>query len=355
VPEADLRAKLLPHVKYYVDLLRRGATVSETLDIALVERTRDILARVGPAQRFYDRFVTKLEYEKHDENGAEDKDNLIYPPISLDTLFSDRPGVLSKLRSSQKERNGKWFIVRGPYTAKGYAQVVASLKEGLTVLKRERWIVPLTQEEERQGDKIQQALARVREDYDAQYIREWVEFFQDIKIEIPQNNKAAIEELRVLSTPDWPYHRLLRTLEANTLFDEVEKPEAPEFVDGGVLDQNQATMNATADAKAGRVAAFDSVPRKFRSMVRFGMPAPGGASMSLPLARYTEELIKLLTELAAMQDRRPAPGDAAKAVAAAEAGLKQVRVLSLTMDETGQELLEPLLEAPLKNVLRINR
>ena len=380
--EADLKVKLLPHVKYYVDLLRRGATQSETLDKALVERTRDILARVGPAQRFYDRFVTKLETEKYDENGSDDKDNLKYPPITLDELFSDRREVLGKVRSSQKERTGTWLKVRGPYTAKGHAQVVASLEEGLTVLDRERWVVPLTQEEERQGDKIQQALARVRQDYDAQYIREWVEFFRDVQVEIPAINKEAIEEFRVLSTPDWPYQRLLRTLEDNTQFDSIQnQAEEQVLADGGLVDQIKERARRRFDSKAssalgttGRVsdlvqlggpgggrAPRDPIPDKFRSMVRFGVPeVPKQQGEGIPppppkpaeLSRYVGHLEGLAAEMGGIEDAPP--GQAATQAAREKFGeaIRDTEKLLLKMDETGQELMTPLLMNPLRQAYK---
>jgi type VI secretion system protein ImpL len=380
--EADLKIKLLPHVKYYVDLLRRGATSSETLDKALVERSRDILARVGPAQRFYDRFVTRLEDEKYDENGSTDKDNLKYPPISLDELFSDRREVLGKVRSSQKDRTGKWLVVRGPYTAKGHAQVVASLDEGLTVLDRERWVVPLTQEEERQGDKIQQALARVRQDYDAQYIREWVEFFRDVQVEVPPNNKDAIEEFRVLSTPDWPYQRLLRTLEDNTQFDLVRnEAEEAALSDGGLIDQIKERARRRIDSKAssalgtsgrltdlvtlggpgGARARRDPIPDKFRSMVRFGVPEvpkSTGEGVAPPppkpaeLSGYVGHLEGLAAEMGAIEDAPP--GQAATSQAREKFGdaIRETEKLLLKMDETGQELMTPLLMNPLRQAYK---
>ena len=41
-------------------------------------------------------------------------------------MFADRPEVLTKLHSSRKEREGKWFEVQGPYTDKGHAQVLVN-------------------------------------------------------------------------------------------------------------------------------------------------------------------------------------------------------------------------------------
>ncbi|MDC0746303.1 type VI secretion system membrane subunit TssM [Polyangium mundeleinium] len=380
IPEADLKAKLAPHVKYYVDLLRRGAIRGEELDKRTVERTRDILARVGPTQRYYDRFVTALIDEKYDENGPNTRENLKYPPLSLDDLFSDRPEVLSKVRSAQKERTSKWFVVRGPYTAKGHAQVVASLEEGIKVLDRERWVVPLTQEEERQGDKIAQALARVRQDYDAQYIREWLEFFRDILVEIPPNNKEAIEEFRVLSTPDWPYQRLLRALEDNTQFDVVENQAEQQVLnDGGVLDQVKERVKRRIDSSfstrtgtSGRLSQlvnfgggaapgiYDPIPDKFRSMVRFGVPeqpkqTAEGVAPPPPtpaeLSKYIGHLEQLAAEMGGIEDAPPGASTQGAREKFGEA-VRETEKLLLKMDETGQELMTPLLMNPLRQAYK---
>ena len=90
---------------------------------------------------------------------------------------------------------------------------------------------------------------RVRDDYDTQFIAQWLAFFRDIDVEIPVANKDAINEFKVLSTPDWPYQRLLRTLADNTQFDEVaEKSEAESalLADGGVIDQLRSAPSAAS-------------------------------------------------------------------------------------------------------------
>jgi type VI secretion system protein ImpL len=376
--EGDLKAKLVPHVKYYVDLLRRGAIKGEDLDVAIIGRTRDTLARIGPTQRYYDRFVTTLEYEKYDENGPNSRDNLKYPPVALNELFADRPEVLGKIRSAQKERTGKWFDVRGPYTSKGHAQVVASLDEGVKVLERERWVVPLTQEEERQGDKIQQALARVRQDYDTQYIREWLEFFRDIQVEVPPNNKEAIQEYRVLATPDWPYQRLLRTLEDNTQFDQqMDAAEEALLQDGGLIDQIKTRVKRRIDSRVqgklglsggrptdlinlngagGPGVAYDPIPDKFRRMVRFGVPeqprqTAEGVEPPPPapaeLSKYIGHLERLSAEMGAIEDAPPGASTQAAREKFGEA-VRDTEQLILKMDETGQELMTPLLMNPLR-------
>ena len=119
---------------------------------------------------------------------------------SISGKFGCTPETLRRwVRQAEKDRG----VRPGPTT---------SDLERLKQLEREKWVVPLTQEEEKEGDRIERALVRVRQDYDAQYITQWVNFFRDVEVEIPPNNKEAISEFKVLSTPDWPYQRLLRTL-----------------------------------------------------------------------------------------------------------------------------------------------
>ena len=286
--ERDLRAKLLPHTTYYVNLLRRGIVSGPEIDQALVQQARDILRRVGASQRYYDEYVTELIDQKVDEAGGDTPDNLMYPPITLKDMFADRPDVLAKVSSRRKNREGKWQEVQGPYTARGREAVLAKLEEGPDRLDREKWVLPLSSEEKQQADRIKHALARVRQDYDEQYIAQWTEFFRDIDVAIPQNNQEAIEEFRVLATPDWPYWRLLRALKDNTQF---EKPKAEEEAGpggskDGVVDQikrrvqNRVSRRVGADVSRlgpnrgpGSSEPVDPVPEKFKSMCDFAFPA----------------------------------------------------------------------------------
>ena len=257
--EQDIKLRVAPHVAFYVDLLKdidideHDQVIPEEVDRVLIERTRDILARVGPAQRYYDQFVTVLEDQKLDESGPSTPDNLKYPAVTLQALFPDRPEVLNRVRSSQRIRENKWLEVRGPYTFRGHEQVLASLNEGYKLLEREEWVVPLTVEEQKGGDRIALALDRVRQDYDDQYIREWVAFFRDIDVAVPATNRDAISEYKALSTPDWPYQRLLRALADNTQFEDVRRHNEAESVllaDGGIVDQVAQRILKKAESRS---------------------------------------------------------------------------------------------------------
>jgi type VI secretion system protein ImpL len=380
--EADLKDKLLKHVSFYVDLLKTGEAPGEELDKALVENVRDKLTRVGAAQRYYDQFVTVLIDQKYDETGPSTDENLKYPPVSLKSIFADRPEVLAKVKSAsravdeqrQADAPHPWKV-EGPYTYKGHEQVLTSLEEGHKLLEREKWVVPLTAEEEKEGDRIQKALDRVRQDYDSQYITQWVNFFRDIDVQIPNTNKDALNEFKVLSTPDWPYQRLLRTLADNTQFDEVaekNEAEAALFADGGVLDQIRLRTQRRIENKTrlrtselfkgvgGGGPRVDPVPEKFKSMVRFGVPGPAPKPRDgepppepkqVELGTYVGKLADLSGEMGNIEDG-PVNSDTRKATEKFEDAVKTTQGELLRMDETGQELMTPLLMNPLKQAYK---
>jgi len=375
VTEQDLKAKLFEHVSFYVDLLKNNQATGEELKPQLVESVRDKLTRVGSAKAYYDKFVTVLVDKKYNESGDATPDNLQYPPITLQTVFSDRPEVLARVKSQSREgRRAKWGEVQGPYTYKGHEQVIASLESGPSELEREKWVVPLTTEEQSMGERIKRELDRVRQDYDTEYITQWVNFFRDIDVQVPVNNKEAIGEFKVLSTPDWPYQRLLRTLADNTQFDEVaEKSEAENVLlaDGGVLDQIKRRTQKRVDMRirmstdklmAGQQKGerVDPVPEKFRSMVRFAVPptqpkpkegeAPKDPA-PVELGTYVGKLQDLSGEMGNIEDGPPI-ADTHKATEKFEDAVKTTTAELLKMDETGQELMTPLLMNPLKQAYK---
>jgi type VI secretion system protein ImpL len=364
ISESDLRAKLQPHVRFYVDLLRRGIVEGPELDKAVIASTRDALTRVGANQRYYAEFVDSLIEEKIDEAGPNTPDNLKYPPITLDDMFQDRPEVLTKLSSKRKKREGAPQKIRGPYTADGRRAVLAKLKDGYSILEREKWVVPPTTEEKQQKDQILRDLGEVRQDYDNQYIREWTEFFRDIDVYIPQNNIEAIEGFRILSTPDWPYHRLIRALRDNTQFEEErKKAEEAAKADGGVVDQIKQRVERKIESKTrtpglsailsgggDEKSYVDPVPEKFKSMVEFGFPAPAKEGEPPPpsgLSSYIGNLETLAGEMTIIEEG-PNGASPAEATKIFEKAVGDTEQKLLSLDRFGQELMHDLLLNPLR-------
>jgi type VI secretion system protein ImpL len=365
IGERDLRDKLVGHVGYYVDLMRRGLVKGEELNDPLVQQARDVLSRVGSSQRYYDQFVTILEDQKIDEAGPTTPDNLKYPPITLSDLFQDRPDALTKLSSKKKRREGKWQKVRGPYTADGHKSVLENLQDGYKRIEREQWVLPVTSEEKAQPDKIRQALERVRQDYDAQYIREWTEFFRDIDVVVPANNVEAIEEFRVLSTPDWPYWRLLRALRDNTQFHLLEPTAEEMAADSGVVDQIKRRVQRKVDSKlrapgvsralgslgaGGEEERQDPVPEKFKRMVDFAFPEAAKEGEPPPpsgLGAYVSQLEQLAGAMTIIEEG-PQGGDPTTATGLFETAVSDTEQKLLALDRFGQELMRELLMNPLR-------
>ncbi len=371
--ETSLRERIVNHVSYYVNLRMRSVgdtpVPGEELQPQLVAYARDALTRVSPAKKYYDQFVTALERDRIDPNGPDTNENLKYPPITLTDMFADRRGALKFLSSKKKDREkGKEQEVRGPYTFDGHVAVLAALKDGYKILEREQWVVPLTQEEKDQPDRIKKVLERVRQDYDQNYIDEWRAFFRDINVHSPTNNVEAIAEFRELSTVDWPYWRLLRSLRDNTQFDKVQQTAADKAAEkGGVLDQIKAKARNKIDrtvkvqgvgeallSGAGAEKRPDPVPQVFLKMVEFGFPNLGkepkeGEPPPPPsgLDGYIESLEKLASEMQVIEEGPP-NADTKKATELFETAVKDAEKKLLKLDDTGQQLMRDLLLNPLK-------
>ena len=366
--------KLRPHVKYFVDLLSRGEIKGEKLDVPLVERVRDDMRKVGSNQVYYDRFVTALIDRKIDPNGPDSADNKQFPPITLGDVFADRSDALDKIHSYNKVHKGKWFEVRGPFTFRGHAEVLASLEGGAAIIQREKWVVPLSGEETTLGPKLKRDLDRVRQDYDNAYIQEWINFFKDLEVESPTTNRDSIIEYKALSTPEWPYQRLLRVLADHTQFDEADEEalDAAAGGDGGVVDQLKQKLQRKVQSKTrmnvGNLSRAlqsdassagerpDPIPMKFKSMVRFGSPPPPKKVAEgeqppppapVPLGEYISKLQGLAGEMSTVESGPP-NADTKKATAKFEDAVQTAEGLLLKMDDTGQLLMTDLLMNPLR-------
>lgn len=361
--ERDLRDKLDRHSKYYTNLLKRGVVRGPEIDQALVQQVRDKLSQVSSSQRYYDQFVTVVIDQKIEEAGPDSRENLLYPPITLKDLFADRPDALAKIASKRKNREGKWQEVQGPYTARGRDAVLTNLDNGPDRLRAEEWVVPLSSEEKQQGDRIKLALARVRQDYDNQYVQQWTEFFRDIDVLVPQSNLEAIEEFRSLSTPEWPYARLLSTLKDNTQF---AKPKEEQAAAGGkapagVIDQIKRRVQSKISRKAGMDVSrlgvgepgkeyVDPVPEKFKSMVEFAFPAAAKEGEPPPpsrLGEYVKSLEQLAGDMTIIEEG-PVNSDTKEVTALFEKTVAETEARVLSLDRTGQLLMRDLLLNPLR-------
>jgi len=255
INERDLKEKLEPHVRYYVTLMRDQRMVKETND-GLIEATRTRLRNVGLVGAYYERYVIALRDQRDPVN-----DELVYPAISVNTIFEDRREVINtggdagvigsaKVLNSNGGPTAQPKEVSGIYTAKAHKVIMKSLKDLAANIDREAWVVPFSREEKNKQETIDRAIKDVKKRYWNDYETEWEEFFRDLRIREPRNNVESISEYRNLATPDWPYKRLLQSLKDNTQFEEAGKKKLP-----GAL----AAM--AASSTSSRIASSDASNR----------------------------------------------------------------------------------------------
>jgi type VI secretion system protein ImpL len=228
--------------------------------------------------------------------------------------------------------------------------VLLSLEQSRKRLDVETWVLPFTEGEKKEWDAVARILASVRTEYDERYIEQWKAFFRDIHVEVPTSNGDALGELQILTTPEWPYRRLLQFLADNTQFDDVlDRPEAEGRLPGAesVIDK---LRRREADRTEPKARARDPVSEKFRSMAGFGVPAahPKSEGAAPPAAvaldAYVDALVSLVADLKTTRGVVDAPA-AEMLFANAQ---KTAWTLLQKMDGTGRDLMEPLLLAPLR-------
>lgn len=198
------------HLSRYVKFRMRGDWQGEPLDDALVAHARKSLQRNEDNARYYDEFVTILEDEQADPNKALSPSNLKFPPITLRSMFSDRPKVLRVLVSKRKRGGGRWQSVTGPYTPAGYKRVRSSLDDAKKLLQREAWVGVTDQA------KMEAALDRVWSGYQETYVVSWQDLIADIELTLVKDRDQRKAILELFSTEPSPYETLLRTVAVNT-------------------------------------------------------------------------------------------------------------------------------------------
>jgi type VI secretion system protein ImpL len=340
VSEGELNARLAPHVRYYLKLLKGGRAAGIRQNADLVARARQALMNVPVRKRYYDLFVTSLAEEKLREDGDETRANRRYPSVNLHELFLDRPDVLKVITSASQQRGKGWREVEGPYTERGHYAVLKKMADGAALLERDQWIVPLTVEE--RPDRIPQNLRRLADDYERQYIEQWSAWLTDLTVPPPTTVKDAIAIYKTLAEQEWPYLRILRQVEDHTQW-----KKTPDMLEA-------------AGAVASKVGPLDikklgervsTIPDVFKRTVEFAVPAPGsqGAAVDTPLARYIDAIEGLRRRME--KEEESTPGVAPRQLNEPLEGVRKVAsALLQPLDEKGKTWLTPLLLGPLQIV-----
>lgn len=353
VAESELKKLLAPHVRYYFTLLKAKKVTPLSTNQELIDRVRKVLLAVPVRRRYYDMFVNVIVDDKYDEAGDATRANRKYPSLTLGDLFVDRPDVLKVLTSKKLKDEKKWAEIEGPYTEKGHYMVAHNIAEGATYLQREGWVVPLTPEE--MGDRVAANIKNLASDYEEKYKQTWTDWLKDITVQQPATVTQALELYKVLTTPDWPYLRILRAVEDHTQWKHgsaVLNNKAASALANQKLSE-QATMatglrlNIDVRKIGDRVS---QVPDLFKRLIEFGVPPDrsGAANAPLtetPLQKYTNVLEGLRSKMQKAEDSTPNVNARLLAEPIVDA-FKQTEAELQPFDDKAKDVLTPWLLTP---------
>ena len=253
--------------------------------------------------------------------------------------------MLKVLHSKQAQRTQRYYEVPGPYTDKGHLVVLANIAEAKTILEREAWVVPLSDDE--RGARMASHLDRLANDYEQRYIQHWRAFIADIEITAPTTVRDATAlYTALLGTGEAALLRLIRVVEDHTQWtkgidDLFANDAATRLINQKVntaVSRRLHGLRIGADIRNMR-GRLSIVPGAFAEVVAFGVPTKGQHQTTTVLYQYHE----VMGELRAQMLRAPTAGfgrDARDARA-------KVDVLLDTAQPSTRGLLAPLLQAPL--------
>ncbi len=334
-PELD--AELKPHVDTYVDLVKRQEVPPWKGDKSLVSRARTSLLQVPQIDREYEALVRDANFE--------------IAAIRFDSIFY---GSIATYVTSKKQTT-----VDGAYTKAGWMRVRELLDEKQGKLAAEKWV--LGEEEKVSEQEIKKQIAKLRDLYFAKYQNAWKGFLESIEVQKPENKEKALEELQALSEPEWPYLRLLRTLNENTDLELAPPDSAAEKTLDKAIDKAIDKGKKAVDTKLG----FDSgvpgatkkngkpmspVERAFRPMTRFAVPEvepkEGDTPPPTGLTQYMGVIGKLVGILSDLKEQDKQKDPKALAVELQEA-YRTTSTLLADQDGFTRPLLSPLLMRPI--------
>ncbi len=317
----QLKKLMRPHVAYYFKLLKAKRFTPVALseqDQSAVTNARKILSSVPVRKRYYAMFVDVVSHQKYNPAGDNSRSNKMFPPVTLEVLFTDRPKVLKWLSSKTFLKTKTWLAVPGPYTAKGGYAVLSNVKSGIEVLKREAWVVPLSKEE-KSSHLVAKNVANVAEDYEQKYIGEWKKFLMDLELKQPADVKEAIAlydnkpDGNGMRRPEWPLLRILRNLEdhtqwklGNKVFDNKRVNQAANRrINESLTKRIGLKLNIDVKKKIG--GKVSEIPSTFKKVVGYGFPQESANAplTETALAKYMERIGRIREKMVAASDKDP--------------------------------------------------
>ncbi len=307
---------LLPHVAFVLGLEGRREIPAWTIDTALADRSRSILAQVPQVDRLYESLVRDANAE--------------IAPIRRETVFY---GSVAPFVQSRRDAR-----IAGAYTKQGWLRVRALLGEQRSKLVAEQWVLGDTAD-----GSAGYAIGKLRDLYFERYRSAWRDFIADLQVQDPGNAEVALEEMNALSEPEWPYLRLIRILSENVVLEMDD--------DKGMVESAVDTAKQVLDGGGlARKRTPSPVELAFRPILKFGLPLEpvkeGDSPPATGLSQYEALLAKIVGALTDLHDAESG-ADPRKMGEVFQDVFRSTSALLSEQDGFTRPLLSPLLMSPI--------
>ncbi len=313
----DEEKLVLPHVTYVFELLAKDKDEVKPwkVDPALVTRARSILSQVPQVERLYESLVRDANVE--------------IAPIRREMIFY---GSVAPFVQSRKQ-----VKVDGAYTKLGWTRVRALLGEQKEKLAAEQWVLGEAE------DSSAQAVEKLRGLYFERYKTAWKDFIADLQVLDPGNADLALDELNAFSEPEWPYLRLIRTLNDNAILD-MDDPDADKGVIDRAMEKAKELLDGGAIITKKRIQS--PVERAFKPILKCGIPPDPDDPTPTGLSQYEALLAKLVGALSDLKDADQST-DPRKTSDVFQEAFRSTSALLSEQDGFTRPLLSPLLMNPI--------
>ena len=326
---AETENETTPHVRYYLDLLKRGEIPPWPVEQKILDRARSVLLRAPSLERTYELLV-------HEANDH-------VAPITREIIFygSVAPYVTSK----------KGERVVGAYTREGWEKIRKLLTTESSRLSGEQWVLGEVPNDE----EVLAQIAKLRELYFKRYINAWRIFIQDLEAARPVESTSSLDQLNALSEPEWPYLRLLRTLHENTTLVLEDAPTMVDSITEKLIDkaeQKAEKMAAKATGIKGPGVEKKGEPPKtlveqaYSPLSKLAIAPEGVDPSSTGLAQYQGILAKLVGVMSDLRDA-DTPAKTATLEQEFETAFRATSSLLANLDGFTRPLISPLLLRPI--------
>ncbi|MEZ4371007.1 MAG: type VI secretion system membrane subunit TssM [Polyangiaceae bacterium] len=320
---------LLPHTRYYLDLMKRGEVKPWDRNDPTVTRARSALLRAPRLDRMYEALVREA--------------NADIKSIKHSDIFY---GSVSPFITYKQD-----LQVQGAYTRDGWARVRELLGSQKSELSAERWV--LGEEEAQQEADVEKQIIKLKNLYFERYKIAWRDFILDVEVHEPENAETSLGELTALSEPEWPYKRLIDTLHENVTLDISEGELAGLAESAFQLAKRQLQRKlalSQTDEPKKDVRPMSPVEIAFKPLTDFAVPAksddPEADAKSTGLAEYQGTLSKLVGVLTDLRDADAAP-DPTAVMSEFEGAFRGTSGLLMSQSGFTRPMLSPLLMRPI--------